>query len=135
MNTIYLRKYNKNLYNIYKTKNQGRQTDIRNKSPSSPRNKSNGPKVNIPTHQIFGKQFGHPTSSNKVPGTQYRKQNVSSTRANYSPRATTDMNEYPGIMNNTMAGGFMNNAFNISGSNRMNIITTNKRNYLKNSRY
>ena len=42
MNTVYLRKYNKNLFNIYKSKNsQGRQSDVRNRSPNSPRYKSN----------------------------------------------------------------------------------------------
>jgi hypothetical protein len=133
MNTIYLRKYNKNLFNIYKTKHQGRQTEVRNRSPNSPRNKSNNPRVTIPTHQIFGKQFGNVVP--KGPGSQNCKQNVTSNRANYSPRAGTDINEYPGIMNNTMTGGFINNSFNISGTNKMNVITTNKRNLLKNSRY
>lgn len=136
MNTIYLKKYNKNLFNIYKSKQQqqqqqpNRQLDSRS---NSPRTKSTNPKINIPTHQIFGKQFGSIISRGS--GSQQRKQNIISTRANYSPRAGSELQEYPGIMNNTMTGGFINNSFNIGGGKRVNVVNGTNRPYLKNSRY
>lgn len=129
-NTLYLRKHNKNLFNIYKAKQQNR-GEIRNRSPSSPRGKSNSPTIPQPTTQLFGKQFGQ--SVPRAPATQHRKIVINNSgRANYSPRAMTDM-QYTGIMNNTMTGGFMNNSFNITGMN--NLSNVNKNSIFKNQRF
>ena len=108
MNTIYLRKQNKNLFNIYKTKTQSKQAQ-RNMSPNSPRNKSNSPKMIIPTNQLFSKQFVDQINRPNV--SQQRKIVVNGARGgNYSPREATNA-EYPGILNST---------FNISGNNKIN---------------
>lgn len=107
MNTIYLRKQNKNLFNIYKTKTQSKQGQ-RNMSPSSPRNKSNSPKMIVPTNQLFSKQYVDQANRSNVP--QQRRVVVNNARGgNYSPR-DADV-EYPGILNNT---------FNIAGNGKMN---------------
>lgn len=127
--TIYLRKQNKNLFNIYKTKQQNR-GEPRNKSPSSPRNKSTSPKSIVPTHQLFGKQFGHPIP--RPSGSQQRKIVINdSGRGNYSPRTNAEM-EYPGIMNNTMTGGFVNTSFGITGNAKLNLSNISKNTAFKN---
>jgi hypothetical protein len=57
-NMMYLRKHNKNLFSIYKSKVNGKD-DKRGRSPNSPRNKSNNPNVSVPTTQLFVKQYPH----------------------------------------------------------------------------
>ena len=96
--------------NIYKSKGQT-SSDKRKKSPSAERK---DPKMGLTTHQLFGKQFGQPV--NKRSGSQQRKI-VGTNRQNYSPRAVHGNNS-PNMMNHTMIGGFVNNSFQIQGSNK-----------------
>jgi hypothetical protein len=91
----------------------------------SPRNKSGSPRNNIPTHHIFGKQYGQPV--NRGSGSQQRKIVINSGhKVGYSSRSVNN-SDYPGIMNNTMTGGFAQ--FNVTGTNKLNISGINKINY------
>jgi hypothetical protein len=107
-NAMYLKKNNKNLFMIYKSKLHGKD-ERKNRSPNSPRGK-NQSNINVPTNQLFVRQF--------VQGNNIRATGTSG-RTKHSPRAER---EQVSLMNNTLTGGFVNNFFNTRGGNKVNVV-------------